>query len=462
MDRRSFVKSLAALGGLAAIKPFSALAGTPLAGSTLGGAATGVARASRLSAGAGLFLAHSDLHNHSLISGDAYGNALAGLAQMRERGIDVACFTEHAISGKGHGELTCTGHEQGGCHMVEGINDSDWELMAQIADEANDPEGGFVSFRAFEWSTPTIGHLNVWFSEKYTDGLRQHAFITPTAAAEADQLLPLPPEIVDQFANAPEIATMRFFWDWLASDPNRELFEGGNDGLACFNHPNEYGTFEDFAYNAAAAPNVVSIEALNSRRDFFWWDADKGVPNPLHACLNAGWRVGMIGVSDEHGTPGGSEYGQAGKARGGLWIPEALGLTRDGVHAAIASRRTFATFEHGLRLDATANGTPMGSALAHDAGGVLFELDLEAPGWAGKELVVETITRGDGSPTMTSFPITVGDPIAWEAEIDRETSPWLFLRITDPSQPADANATGAYIEHGRAVAYASPWFFDPA
>ena len=449
LDRRTFLKGMAALGGLAATRPLAALADA-----RLGGLMTGATRASAIDAANGLLLVHADLHNHSLISGDAAGDPYTALGQMRAAGIDVACLTEHAISGKGHGELTCPGWEQGGGHTVEGINESDWEAMAVIADDGYDP-GAFVSFRAFEWSTPTVGHLNVWFSREFTDALREHAFLTPAAAAEIDRIAPVPSEIVDVFEDAPDIATMRYFYEWLASDPDRPIFGGGNDAIASFNHPNEFGNFENWLYDPNAAPRIVQFEAFNTGRDFFWQRRDEGMPNPFNACLNAGFRVGFIGVSDEHGTV----FGQPGLGRGGLWVSS---LDRAGVRAALSSRRTFATLEDGLRLDATANGVPMGSAIGIDQGTLSIALDVDnGPGWSGRPLLAEVLRPGDGDPTLVAtVPIASGTPAAFDIPVDRAQGDWLFLRITDPTLAPHELSIEPYTSHGGAVAYASPWFLN--
>ena len=455
LSRREFVRDVGV--GAAFL-----LAGPRLALGSDRRASVGAQRASKLTPASGLFVAHSDLHNHSLISGDAAGDPENAYQQMRDRGIDVACVTEHAISGKGHGELTCPGHEQGGCHTIEGINETDWEYMKTLADSAND-EPEFVSFRGFEWSTPTVGHLNVWFSEEFTDALHEFAFFTPTAIAEVDQIAPVPSNIVDLASKLPEIATMRFFYEWLSSPPGRLIRGGGNDGIACFNHPNEYGTFEKFVYHAGAAQRIVSIEALNQERDFFWFglDHDPPKPNPFNACLNAGWRVGFTGVSDEHGT----EYGRPGMARGGLWLTE---LTREGVRAALESRRTFSTFEPGLRLDALANGAPMGSELAHSTGPVTVQLDFDAgPAWVGHPITIEIIRPGDTIPTLAgvlenvAVPAADGEPITFTLDVDVADGGWMFLRITDPSAAPHALSVEPYRSHGGALAYASPWFFRP-
>ncbi|MGH2728531.1 MAG: twin-arginine translocation signal domain-containing protein, partial [Actinomycetota bacterium] len=132
LSRRDFVKGVGAGAALMLAAPRLALG-------MRRGTGPGALRASQLMPGSGEFVVHSDLHNHSLISGDAFGDPATAYAQMRARGIDVACVTEHAISGKGHGELTCPGHEEGGCHKIEGINETDWGYMRELADAANDP-----------------------------------------------------------------------------------------------------------------------------------------------------------------------------------------------------------------------------------------------------------------------------------------------------------------------------------
>ncbi len=453
MERRDFLKALAGLGGLLVARPSIA--------SSLGGLATpGASRRSKLRSSSSLMLAQTDLHNHSLISGDAFGDPNAALAMIRSRGIDVACMTEHAISGKGHGELTCPGWEEGGCHKVEGISDSDWAAMAGFADAANVP-GNFVAFRGFEYSTPTVGHLNVWFSTEFTDPLRGRAFITPRAISELDQLIPQTQPVADLFESSPDLASIQPFYDWLASSPDTALTAGGNDGVACFNHPNDFGDFEKWVYHPGAAQRVTMIEAFNTNGykepDFFWY-SEGGLPNPFNACLNAGWRVGFTGVSDEHSTV----YRKPGAARGGLWVSA---LTRDAVREALLARRSFASLEPGLRVDATANGVPMGSTLRHSSGPIEIVLDIDRGAeWVRKQLWVEVIRPGASAPTLLdAVPITVPTshrpPVSFTVNVDRADGDWMFLRIIDPDRPKHSQATPPFEQHGGAAAYPSPWFF---
>jgi uncharacterized protein DUF3604 len=461
LNRRDFLKALAIVGGGLTIRPSIA--------STLGGVpdSIGASRYSKLH-DRSLVLVHTDLHNHSFISGDAEGEPYRALHNVRAAGIDVACMTEHAVSGKDHGQLTCPTWQNGGCRFIEGINANDWQTMAQIADDAYDP-GNFVSFRGFEYSTPTIGHINVWFGQDFTDPAHELALATPRALSEMDRVFPQSKPLADQFDNAPDTALIAPFYEWLSSKPGSLPFGGGNDAIASFNHPGYFGNFQDFLYHAGAARHMCLIEGFNSitydqnesdghnATDFFWHARDRGVPQPFNACFNAGWRVGFTGVSDEHS----GVYGQMGKGRGGLWV---TGLTRQEVRNGIMSRRSFGTREPGLRLDATANGVPMGSSL-NATSSLSVKLDIDrGPDWVGKKLFVQIIGPGKDDPTLLgvqeiTVPAPNHPPLSFTVHPD---GAWLFLRITDPARPVDPLGVAPFEQEkfGGACAYVSPWFFD--
>jgi hypothetical protein len=462
IERRAFLKTLALAGGGLAMRP--ALA------STLGGLSgtTGGARRSRLDRPGSLLLVHSDLHNHSFISGDAEGDPYKALHHLRAAGIDVACMTEHAVSGKDHGQYDCAKWQDGGCRFIEGINEDDWAAMANIADEAYEP-GRFVSFRAFEYSTPTVGHINVWFGSDFTDPLHEGALVTPREISEMWRVIPPTKPVAEQFENAPDTATIVPFYDWLVSAPGSTPFGGGGDAIAGFNHPGYFGNFESFVFHQAAAKQIFLMEAFNAitynqnqndghdATDYFWYGRDRGLPQPFNACFNAGWKVGFTGVSDEHS----GHYGQTGKGRGGLYVHR---MTRDGVRRAIMSRRTFGTREVGLRLDATANGVPMGSELKVPDGRPLkVKLDIDrGPAWVGKKLHVQVIGPGRDDPALLDvFPVRV--PADDEPVISFTVKPrgkWLFLRILDPARGCDPLGKAPFEDstYGGACAYASPWF----
>ena len=443
------------------------LAGLLVARPRLGGAVTGdcvdtfgVSRASKLFPGR--FVVHSDLHNHSIFSGDAVGNPEAAYEQMLCQGLDVASLTEHAVMGKEHLNVVCSTGSP--CAMVVGMSEESWARSAEIADAANATET-FVAMRGFEWTTGTLGHLNVWFTQQWTDPIQTRGLITQKGLPEFLNILPGPgPQISDAIEPTiratPEIlATMHGIYDWLGAEPGRPLLGGGADGLAGFNHPNLYGNFNDFEFVEAARDRMVTCEALNGFDDYLFFRAFPDQPEPISAILNAGWRVGMIGVSDEHGEA----YGVAGKARGGLWVSE---LTRDGVREAMIARRAFATREAGLRLDASANGVQMGQTLSHTSGPVTLLLDVAKSGWASKPLNVQVLRPGSGGAAIAAaIPVLVpaddAAPLEFQVDIDIDEGPWVLLRVTDPSRVADAHLPSDVADLGGAVAYSSPWFLAP-
>ncbi len=302
----------------------------------------GAARASRLTRGTRLV--HADLHNHTLLS-DGDGDPALAFDSMRSAGLDVAALTDHAtLSDNVLGDVLA-GLLPPEYKQVAGLTPNGWARTSEYADAANH-DGAFTALRGFEWSEPLLGHVNVWFTEHYVDVL------------QAGVMAPL--------------------LDWLRREPGLVL-DGGAGGLAGFNHPGrEPGRFQEFTYDARVRDRVVSLEMFNRTDDYLFEGYADGTSSPLVACLNAGWRTGIAGVTDEHGVDWGHPEG---KGRTGLWVKR---HTRQGVKAAMRARRFFATRTSGLRVDATAsvNGAAparMGSVLRMPKGGkgvVTIRLDL--------------------------------------------------------------------------------------
>jgi hypothetical protein len=381
--------------------------------------AWGTSRVSRLFPGC--WLAHADLHNHTWLS-DGAGDPRLAFGSMRTAGLDVAALTDHS-------RWASVFLDVRKAPGWTGIDGRAWRQTIALAQAAN-ADGEFVALHGFEWSHAAYGHMNVWDSERFTDPLR----------------------------SAP---TMGRFWRWLE--------RSGSDGLAGFNHP---GTgrlrFAGFGYRPAMAERLVSLELFNKLEDYLLKDTDRGGQSPLNQCLNAGWRVGLLGVTDEHGP----DWGQPeGKGRAGLWVRE---LTRDGVLEALAARRFFASRVKGLRLDAAltslAGGSGerarMGTALVHPGGPARLEVDLDREAWRGRRLLLQVLRPGDRLPTLAAtLEVDLADPegpvAALELDLDAADGNWLVVRVTDPAEPADPRATGDWARQGRAIAYTSPFWLEP-
>jgi hypothetical protein len=376
----------------------AALPGTARATTTTAGtqSTTGASRASRITQGT--TLVHADMHNHTVMS-DGDGSADAAFASMREAGLDVAALTDHAT-----------------IFAIEGLSQSEWNTTATLANAANDP-GLFTAIRGFEWSHPLQGHINIWNTSDFADLLR---------------------------AGSPNS-----LYGWLTGRPS---------GLASFNHPGrEAGRFNNFSFNASARNQLVGLEMFNRTDDYLFEGWSSGLTSPLVACLNAGWRPGLAGVTDEHGTTWGFHEG---KGRSGLWVTE---NTRAAVYSAMAARRSFATRVSGLRVDATANGVRMGSVLNLTSGDVRFLLDVDrGPVWDGKPLRIQVLRPGSSAPTVVDVFDTVSGTVAdFTVPLSTAGGNWVVLRVSDPSLPNGSPGPTGHPCNDFGVAYTSPWWLQP-
>ena len=438
-----------------AVTPRATFARSLLA--TAEGGAT--SRASRLFPGEALRLAHTDLHNHTLMS-DGAASPDDAFAQLRAAGLDVASLTDHAVFGSLVGDSACDS-----CSFLSGFDDVGWARTMQLADAANAPEE-FVAIRGFEWTTPHLGHINVWFSEQWVDALSTGSLVDPDALLGfIDQEVPDLESLMELLLPlTPPTSTIDGFYDWLQRPvTGTGLGGGGADALAGFNHPNFAGNFNEYQLFGQVTDRMVSVELLNGRDDYLFQGVSDGLESPLNAILNAGWRVGALGVTDEHGPA----FDLAeGKGRAGLWVSS---LTRDGVREALAARRFFATRLAGLRVDATAAGVRMGSDLHHRSGPVAIAVDIDKGAeWYGRPLLASVLVAGPagGMPTIAHVEeVVVPGPdepvITFSVDLDGEASPWAALRLTDPAVPAPGSAPGEFATLGDTVAYASPWFLRP-
>jgi hypothetical protein len=376
--------------------------------------AWGTSRRSRLFPGP--FLVHADLHNHTWLS-DGKGDPARAFGSMRAAGLDAAAITDHSRWGGIFLGLV-------GAPGWTGIDRRAWALTAALADRA-DAAGEFVALRGFEWSHALQGHMSVWASERWTEPLRTFPGMAP-------------------------------FWRWLE--------RRSGEALVGFNHPGTGGRlrFAGFRHRPAMQARLVSMEIFNKTHDYLFEGADRDAPSPLVQCLDAGWRVGLLGVTDEHGADWGVPEG---KGRAGLWVHE---LSRAGVLEALAARRVFASRVKGLRLDAAVEGVRMGGTVPLAGARLLrVQVDLDrGPAWWGRSLNVQVLRPGPRLPTLAAavdlrLP-RPGEPVAaFEVRVDPAAGPWLVLRVSDPAAPADPRARGRWPELGRGLAYSSPFWFRP-
>ena len=392
--------------------------------------APGATRRSRISRGT--TLVHADLHNHSLLS-DGDGSPEEAFVSMRAAGLDVAALTDHAtLSDHLSGDLT-TGSLPAGYSKAAGLTAEGWTRTGMLADGADRPDA-FTALRGFEWTEPMLGHVNVWFTEEWTDVL--------------------------------DLGQMQPLYRWLSRPTGPlGLGDGSAEGIAGFNHPGrEPGRFEEFTFDPRVRDQMVSIEMFNRRDDYLFEGYADGKPSPLCSCLNAGWRTGITGVTDEHGTDWGLPDG---KGRTGLWVTE---HSRKGVQEAMRARRFFATRTSGLRVDAEASYKPkgevvrMGGVLPISEGEVTFTLDLDrGTSWVDMPLNLQVLRPGTDAPTVaTVVPFTAGELATVTVPLDITDGDWVLLRVSDPSQPNATLGPAGHPCNELGVAYTSPWWFQPS
>ena len=364
--------------------------------------AYGTARASTLLPG--YALVHADLHNHTKLS-DGNGDPRKAFASMRDAGLDAAAITDHTNLPSPWGST---------------LDEKGWQQLAGLARDA-DRAGEFVAIRGFEWSHPSLGHINVWDSPSWTAPQR------------------------------PTPSDLEGFYDWLQTP------EAG-EALTSFNHPGSRGTvlrFGDFVLRQPLAPRMVGLEMFNKTDDYLLAVEDEGI-SPLVQCLDAGWTPGLIGVTDEHGKDWGRPEG---KGRTGLFVKE---LSRAGVREALAARRSFAARVKGLRLVATLDGTLMGQRIAKPAqtGPLELAVDLDlGPFAAGMELSLQLLRWAKDIPEVEEIGrfVSGSAPLRTHVSVDPE-EPWIVLRVTDPSGKAGRGTPQPFAGLGRSIAYASPWW----
>ncbi len=395
----------------------------------------------------GTYLASADLHNHTLLS-DGQGRPEDAFAAMRAAGLDVAALTDHAKIGYDFFSRFDPCPALGSafpCRGAIGLNDEGWRRTGALADAADEP-GAFTAIRGFEWTHPTLGHVNVWLSRRWIDALHTSGIGWDGLGDEAQRLPGIGPLLDRVLTAIPGDPGMEPFYDWL----------DGEDGLAGFNHPGrEVGWFDAFRYDSRIADRLVSVEVFNKTVEYLF---DDPTASPLNGCLNAGWRTGLIGVSDEHGDDWGAP---GGKGRAGLWVTE---LSRAGVREALLARRVFATRERGLRLDASADGIRMGGTVPHRRGPMSIELDIAHPDWDGRSVQVQVLRPGSSVPSVAHVEdVIVADAqlVRFKVDIDVEDGNWVVLRVADPSRRGDRSGPDGHPGNLRGLAYASPFWLDP-
>lgn len=249
---------------------------------------------------------YGGLHNHTDVS-DGLGTPAAAYNHAKNIGfLDFFGLSDHSGS----------------------IDDTEWAATKAAADLYNEP-GRFTTFRGFEWTSFTYGHVNVVNSDNYFDTY-----------------------------------TFTELCDWI----------NNNECIATFNHPGAVDAEGTEFNHFLSSPSLkfIGMELSNGTKDYrsyyytdgyFQGDGNKGY---FDEALSRNWKIGAISSEDNHiGTWGLlNDYRMAILANAN---------TREDLYAALKARRFYSTLDKNLALSFKIDGKEMGSTVATGSHGVRIQ-----------------------------------------------------------------------------------------
>jgi hypothetical protein len=268
-------------------------------------------------------------HNHTNISHDGAGTPQAAVAAGKKYGYDWFAFSDHShdIDPTLLGQDTVV--RDG---MQERTGGSDWQLTKDLAAE-NTKDGEYVVFPAFEMTSTTWGHSNIFGSENF----------------------------IDRNINGKQYQDLNQYYAWVMTY---------DDIVGQFNHPDmSNNAFNNFKpYNKEADKLFTMLEVGNGSGHYAYANAEK----KFFSVLDLGWHVAPTYGEDNHeGT-----WGQT-KAR---TVIVADNLSQASLLHSMRNMRVYMVEDPNFTLDVLANGYYMGSTI--DSKDMKFKI-------SGSDLVAE-------------------------------------------------------------------------
>jgi hypothetical protein len=250
----------------------------------------------------------------------------------------------------------------------------DYNKNLRLANEFN-REGSFVTMRGFEYSNPLNGHANVF------ETVGQNAWLWYSFSASFSS-----------------------FYSWVDS----------NDGIGQFNHPGDYGSFNNYKFNASVADNFKLMETANGDDH----NSSNKFVGYFNTALAKGWKLAPTGNLDNHCL---CDYG----VRTGVL---ATSLGRDGIVDAMRNRRVFSSDDQYIEVRFSLGDHWMGEVVNTAPGTYTFDLNAKSDEIITKaELVVKGV--------VTSTATFAADTINWRPSIDAVADTYAYVKVTE----ADGN-----------------------
>jgi hypothetical protein len=268
-------------------------------------------------------------HNHTNISHDGAGSPEAAVAAGKRYGYDWFAFSDHShdIDPTLLGQDTVV--REG---MQERTGGSDWQLTKDLAAQ-NTKDGEYVVFPAFEMTSTTWGHSNIFGSENF----------------------------IDRNINGKQYQDLNQYYAWVMTY---------DDIVGQFNHPDmSNAAFNNFKpYNKEVDKLFTMLEVGNGSGHYAYANAER----KFFSVLDLGWHVAPTYGEDNHeGT-----WGQT-RAR---TVIVADDLSQASLLHSMKNMRVYMVEDPNFTLDVLANGYYMGSTV--DSKDLKFKI-------TGSDLVAE-------------------------------------------------------------------------
>lgn len=268
-------------------------------------------------------------HNHTNISHDGAGSPEAAVAAGKRYGYDWFAFSDHShdIDPTLLGQDTVV--RDG---MQERTGGDDWQLTKDLAAE-NTKDGEYVVFPAFEMTSTTWGHSNIFGSENF----------------------------IDRNINGKQYQDLNQYYAWVMTY---------DDIVGQFNHPDmSNNAFNNFKpYNKEVDKLFTMLEVGNGSGHYAYANAEK----KFFSVLDLGWHVAPTYGEDNH-------EGTWGKTRARTVIV-ADDLSQASLLHSMRNMRVYMVEDPNFTLNVLANGYYMGSTV--DSKDLKFNI-------SGSDLVAE-------------------------------------------------------------------------
>ncbi|MDQ0975091.1 uncharacterized protein YdeI (BOF family) [Neobacillus niacini] len=268
-------------------------------------------------------------HNHTNISHDGAGSPEAAVAAGKKYGYDWFAFSDHShdIDPTLLGQDTVV--RDG---MQERKGGSDWQLTKDLADQ-NTKNGEYVVFPAFEMTSTTWGHSNIFGSENF----------------------------IDRNINGKQYQDLNQYYAWVMTY---------DDIVGQFNHPDmSNNAFNNFKpYNKEVDQLFTMLEVGNGSGHYAYANAEK----KFFSVLDLGWQVAPTYGEDNHEGTWGQTMART--------VIVADDLTQASLLHSMRNMRVYMVEDPNFTLDVLANGYYMGSTV--DSKDLKFKI-------SGSDLVAE-------------------------------------------------------------------------